>query len=260
MNKSVKSADRALDILELFASTDRKLALRDVVGILDLPKSSAFMLLGTLSARGYIERGTDDLYTLAATMKSGHWVGGISGRIYRTAQPHLDHVLAAQEETVILGAPTAALDIRLLSHRISPLAIRFEPTTNPVIPGWCSAMGHAILSRLPRDRIRRHLESFSRTPLTPHTTTDADHIIARLDQALMQGFSLNIDERFEGASGAAVPICAPDGTPHAALNCVTVTPRFRRKQTAIIESLMSAARQIEEDVFQASHLTTEQSA
>lgn len=257
MNASVKSADRVLDILELFASTDRALALRDVARILGFPKSSAHMLLGTLTARGYLVRATDDLYRLAPAMDQGGWVGGIAGQIFRAAQPVLDRLVREQEESIVLGAPTARLDVRLLSHRVSPQVVRYDVTTMPVIPGWCTAMGHAILSRLPEDRVRAYLDETDRSAETPQTVTDIDAIIDKLAQHRARGHSLNIDERFEGASGAAVAICDPAGHPHAALNCVTVTPRFLRKQSTLVAALKSAAAQIEAEVFGKAALTTE---
>ncbi len=260
MNASVKSADRVLDILELLASTDRALGLRDVVRILGLPKSSTHMLIGTLTARGYLVRTADGLFRLAPAMDQGGWVGGIAGQIFRAAQVQLDRLVRDQEESIVLGAPTAGLDVRLLSHRISPQAVRYDVTSMPVIPGWCTAMGQAILSRLPEGRVRAYLEGIERVQATPRTVTDVDAIMERLAVHRMRGHALNIDERFEGASGAAVPICDPNGQPHAALNCVTVTPRFLRKQGAIVAALKAAVAGIEAEVFGKARSQSELSA
>lgn len=249
MNANVKSADRVLDILELFASIDRPLALRDVTRILGLPKSSGFMLLATLTARGYLVRDDDDLYRLAPAMVEGGWVGGYLAQVFRAAQPWMDRLLAGHSESLVLGAPTAGFDVRLLSHRISPLAVRYDVKHQLVIPGYCTAMGHALLSQMPADDVRAYLEATDRAALTPYTLTDVDEIMERLGQDRAQGFALNIDERFEGAAGAAVAICGPNGTPYAVLNMVTVTPRFRRKQAVIVGALMEAAAAIRAEVF-----------
>lgn len=260
MDNQVKSARRVLDIVELFASSDRALALRDVVKILGLPKSSTHMLIGTLEHRGYIVRDEDERFRLALSLREGGWVGGVPGQIYRTAQPWLDRLLDAHEESVVLAAPTPGLDIRILSHRISPLAIRYDVSRTPVVPGYCTAMGHAVMSFLPEDDVRRYLEGTDRVALTDKTLTDVDDIIARIAQDRAQGFALNVDERFEGASGVAVAICDPHGHPHAALNIVTVTPRFRRKQKAIVAALLEAARGIESEVFKEKSRSEEISA
>jgi len=250
MNVTVKSARRVLEILELFASTDRPLALRDVAAVLALPKSSAHMLLGTLERRGYLVRSDGDRFALLPAMRdAGGWIGGPAGQIFRAAHPVLDALVDRFQETVVLGAPTDGLDIRILSHRPSPQAIRYHVSQTPVIPGYCTAMGHAVLSRLPEDEARAYLERIDRPQLTPQTLTELEAILARLRQDRAQGFALNIDERFEGASGAAVAVCTPDGRPHAALDIVTVTPRFCRRQGEIVSALIEAARGLEASVF-----------
>ncbi len=246
MNNVVKSAGRVLDILELFASSERPLALRDVASILGLPKSSAHMLLGTLEQRGYIVRVAGDGYSLLAVLDdAGGWTGGVAGRVFRAAQPVLERLLRQIKETVVLGMPTPGLDIRIVSHRVSPQAIRYDISDVPVIPGYCTAMGHMILCHLPEEEVRAYLARTELIRLTPRTLTDPEAIMARLRQCRARGYALNIDERFEGASGAAVAIRDRDGRPQAAINIITVTPRFRRLQSDIIAALTAAARELE---------------
>lgn len=246
MNDPVKSAGRVLDILELFASSERPLALRDVASILGLPKSSTHMLLGTLEQRGYMVRVAGDGYSLPAVPDDASgWIGGMAGRVFRAAQPVLERLLRQIRETVVLGMPTPGLDIRIVSHRVSPQAIRYDISDVPVIPGYCTAMGHMILCHLPEEEVRAYLARTKLIRLTPRTLTDPEAIMARLRQCRARGYALNIDERFEGASGTAVAICDRDGRPQAAINIITVTPRFRRLQSDFIAALTAAARELE---------------
>ena len=58
---SVKSADRTVDLLELLSRTSEPLTLSEIQRALSYPKSSLFVLLRTLVARGWVEtdrRGT----------------------------------------------------------------------------------------------------------------------------------------------------------------------------------------------------------
>jgi len=255
MNASVKSARRVLEILELFASTDRPLALRDVAAILTLPKSSASMLVATLVQRGYLLRDEDGRFSMFPEMRETNWIGGSAGRVYAAAQPVMDRLVDELEETVVLGAPTSDLEVRIISHRTSPQEIRYEVRdlyrrgTRPVIPAYCTAMGHAILAHMPERDVRGYLERTSLTALTPYTLTEPGAILERLALDRRRGYSLNIDERFEGASGAAVAVCDARGRPHAALNSVTVTPRFLRRQNEIVAALSEAARYLSQTVF-----------
>jgi DNA-binding IclR family transcriptional regulator len=250
MNDTVKSAGRVLDILELFGSSERPLALREVSAILGLPKSSAHMLLGTLERRGYLIRSGRDGYKLPTSADgSGGCFDSVAAQVFRAAQPVLERLLKEIRETVVLGMPTPELDIRIVSHRVSPQAIRYDISDMPVIPGYCTAMGHMILCHLPEDQARAYLARTELTALTPRTVTDPEAIMARLRQCRARGYALNIGERFEGGSGAAVAICDGQGRPHAAMNIVTVTQRFRRLQPEIIAALAAASRELETSLF-----------
>src|SRR5262249_28716311 len=77
MNNSVKSAARVLDILELLFRSEEPMALKDLVAILALPKSSAHALMQTLQSRGYVERDAADRYMLNEFLRqSPGWIGG----------------------------------------------------------------------------------------------------------------------------------------------------------------------------------------
>lgn len=250
MNAAVKSAVRTLRLLELFASSERPLALRDVAAALAIPKSSTHMLLGTMISEGYIEESEAGGYVLAGTLCGPQgWVGGVTGAVLRAAGPELDRLLALFRESVVFGVPTLSGDVRIATSRQSPLAVRYDVSRDPIIPGWCTAMGHAMLSHLPEAEIRAYLDRTPRAPLTGRTITDAEAILVRLRHWRACGHALNVDERIDGASGAAVAILDPAGHPRAAINVVTLTPRFLARQAAILEALKTAARAIEAAVF-----------
>ncbi|MEM8740841.1 MAG: IclR family transcriptional regulator [Pseudomonadota bacterium] len=250
MNVAVKSAVRTLRILELFASSDRQLALRDVAAALALPKSSTHMLLATLMAEGYLETTPQGRYRMGTALGGEHgWVGGVTATILRAATPELDMLLTRFQESVVLGVPTPAHDVRIATSRQSPLAVRYEVSRDPLMPGWCTAMGQAMLAFRPEAEARAYLIGARRTALTEKTVTEVDAIMDKLRCWRALGHALNIDERFDGASGAAVPVRDPDGVPHAALNMVTLTPRFQRRREAIIGALTEAVQRIEARVF-----------
>jgi DNA-binding IclR family transcriptional regulator len=64
-----------------------------------------------------------------------------------------------------------------------------------------------------------------------------------------RGYSLSIDERFDGASGVAVPIIDGSGLPRAALNMVMLTPRFFKRKEVIIQEVKKSVKSIENTLF-----------
>src|SRR5258708_39307974 len=88
MNESVKSAARVLDILELLFRSEEPMALKSLVSILALPKSSAHALLRTLQSRGYVERDAADRYALNESLRqSSGWIGGPRAPLAAAARP-----------------------------------------------------------------------------------------------------------------------------------------------------------------------------
>lgn len=251
MNDNVKSAERTLDILELFALRQEPLALRDIAGQLGIPKSSALMLLRTLEGRGYLVR-EGDRYRLDPVGQDGGlgvngWVGGHTMRLIRVAEPIMRDLVERMEETAVLGAPAPDNDVRVIANLMSPLAVRYDRSRMTVIPSYCTALGQAMLAFQPEDAVERYIERCPFTPLTDRTITDPAAFRERLLQVRQRGWAINLEERFIGAVGIAVPILAA-GIVVGALNIGTVTARYRRRQRDIVAALQDGVAGIAEQI------------
>lgn len=250
MNTQVKSAGRVLDVLEFIASQDRPIFLRDVTAALAIPKSSAHMLLSTLCSRGYLIGSAGSGFQLATELATAPgWVGGHLRLITRIALPVMEGLVTELLETAALGVLTPEFDVRVVTYRNSPVEVRYDMSDTALLPGYCSAMGHLLLAYCDKADVKSYLDSTELEPLTPKTLTSTPAIQRRLRQVRNRGYSVHIDERLMGASGAAAPIIGPDGRIIAALNISTVTPRFQKKRALIIERVCAAARHVEDEAF-----------
>ena len=99
----------------------------------------------------------------------------------------------------------------------------------------------AILGNLPEEQVRAYLAGAELQPLTRKTLTDPEAILSRLRQCRTRGYSLNIDERFEGAGGAAVAIRDRVGRPHAAINIVTALTKAAQELEVMVFGAVSGA-------------------
>ena len=111
---------------------------------------------------------------------------------------------------------------------MSPLAVRYDRSRMTVIPSYCTALGQAMLAFQPDDAVERYIERCPFTPLTDRTITEPAALRERLLQVRQRGWAINLEERFIGAVGIAVPILAA-GVVVGALNIGTVTARYRRR-------------------------------
>lgn len=252
MNTVVKSAERVLDILEVFAMFRAPLALRDIAGQLGIPKSSALMLLRTLEGRGYLVRD-GDRYVLDPVWQSdeeggGCFIGGHTMRLIRIAEPVMRDLVDRLEETVVLGVPTLEGDVRVVANRLSPLTVRYDQSRISVIPAYCTALGQAMLAFQSQEAIDAYIARCPFEPLTDRTITDPQAFRARLAENRQRGWALNQEERFLGAVGLAAPILGQGGTVLGALNIGTVPVRYRRRRTTLVAALQRAVATVAEQL------------
>src|SRR5262245_3646464 len=112
----VKSAARVLDILELLCRSEEPMALKDLVSVLALPKSSAHALMRTLQSRGYVERDAADRYALnEALRQSSGWIGGPEAHLATVARPVMDQLRDELDESVFLGVRASRGDVKVIA-------------------------------------------------------------------------------------------------------------------------------------------------
>lgn len=101
---AVKSADRAIELLELLAGYNEPLTLSEIHRELNYPKSSLFVLLRTLVARGWVEtdrRGTGYSIGVRALLVGTSYLD--RDPVIRAATRVLEMLRAEVNETVHLA-------------------------------------------------------------------------------------------------------------------------------------------------------------
>jgi len=60
---SAPAVDRALDVIELLAASDRDLALSEILKRVHIPRQSLIRILNTLCDRGIVNRADQEAFT-----------------------------------------------------------------------------------------------------------------------------------------------------------------------------------------------------
>jgi DNA-binding IclR family transcriptional regulator len=252
-SKIVRSVDRALEVVELLASSERSLSLADLSAALNIPKSTLHALVWTLTARGWVE----------VEEQSGRFRVGLHallvGRSYvetdsvvAIASGALDRMAAETGETVHIGRLDGT-SIVYLDKRESVHPLRMFSAIGRHLPAFTTALGKSILALLPEDELKRHLPS----PLvqqTPNSLTDMDALLADLRQTRERGYAVDNEESNVGIRGFAVALRTSD-PPHDAISCAVPLARLRDddREASIVASLRQAAEDIRRRSL-ASHL------
>jgi DNA-binding IclR family transcriptional regulator len=189
--------------------------------------------------RGYVVRDEQGSYALNdAFRNSGFgWGADALARLTAIAQPAMNTLCEELGETVILGWLGDDGHVRFLAKSVAQTIVRYDVDLSSVSPAYCTAIGRVLLSRLPREQRDEVLASLPRSPLTPNTITDLNHVNARIDQAAKDGYTIVQEEYALDGVGIAMPICLPDGSALGALDVGCVASRFESKREKILSAM-----------------------
>ncbi|MEM1266288.1 MAG: IclR family transcriptional regulator [Pseudomonadota bacterium] len=222
---TVQALDRGLRIMAALADQDET-PLTDLALRTGLPASTAHRLLATLEHHGYVE--FDPITQGWSIGAEAHRIGAAFLRrsnIVAASGEAMRLLLAETGETANLAIPEGAEVIfvaQMESHH--PIRAFFRPGARAAM--YCSGIGKAILSALPRAEAERRLARVGLDAFTPNTLTRPADLWADLDLSARRGWAVDDEERYLGMRCVAAPIFAADGEPVGGLSVSGPTVRL----------------------------------
>ncbi|MEG3133900.1 IclR family transcriptional regulator [Rouxiella sp. T17] len=246
MSDVVRSAARALDLLEFFSNQSHSVSLASVAARFELPKSSALGLLRTLTSRGYLLKDNQGCYYINEAFKQHGfgWGGSALRRLTAVARPAMEEMATQLGETISMGVLTEEGNIKLILQSLSHQPIRYEADLAQILPVHCTAMGRILLSYKSETESQALLKDATLTRYSELTITEPEQVMQRIHEARQQKYCQVIDEYDVGGTGISVAVLDVYENPIAALNVSCVTARFADKKNAILESLFSEAAKL----------------
>lgn len=219
----IGSVAGTLRVLEVLGEAGGPLALGVIAQRVVRPKSTVHRMLASLVRLGYVEQASDARYRLTLKLwRLGITVPG-SLDLVRTAQPHLEALMGATDETVHLAVLESPVDIVYVAKVESPRSIRVQTQLGRLTPSWCTATGRALLAFLPAQRERALAGELPRR--TPATIVDPAALAAVLDEVARVGYAVTRGENHPEMGGIAAPVRDHTGAVVAA--CGIAVPIFR---------------------------------
>lgn len=155
----VRSALRALELLECFTPARPELSMTDLARKTGLPPSTTARLVSTLESSGYLRKTESGRYACAARLVSIALATLQGMSIYEVSLPHLTALRDATGETANLAVP--GQDGRpIYSRQVeSTRSIRHKVWLGETLPSEGTAMGDAMLGTLDEDGFAMRLGS-----------------------------------------------------------------------------------------------------
>lgn len=245
---TVKSADRALVVLELLAGRE-PMRLMDIADELGMPRSSTSNLLRTMALRRFVEM-TDDgrRYRIGSRMRELARASEREGDLVSLAQPLMDRLVEQTGETVQL-AQLEAMEVVYLAISESPHPMKLVSEVGKRLFAHGTGVGKTLLAQLDEADAEARLRSVELARFTPATVVDVDDLLDEMRVIRDRGWGTDDEEYVLGCRCVAMPVQGPRGDTIAAMSVSIPTPRYdeevgERALAALGEAVGELSRQL----------------
>ncbi|HVN41912.1 MAG TPA: IclR family transcriptional regulator C-terminal domain-containing protein [Steroidobacteraceae bacterium] len=230
---TVKSAARAIEVLELFRRKQRALSSAEVSRALGYPKSSTNVLLRSLTAQGYLvlDARTLRYFPSLSVTRLGEWIPRalvISGHVAEI----LEDIHAATQETVTLSV-LSDLSVTFLKVIPGTYPISLQMTEGFVAPLFTTAIGIAILAQLREEELEELVHKANLRARRRDARVDVEALRAALQETREKGFCVRYDAVISDTGAIGIPFPSDvEGFPMA-LGVAGLSSRIRRHEKLI---------------------------
>ena len=244
--EQVSSILRALQILECFMDRETEWTLKELVDHLDLPTTTVFRQVSTL---------TDRQYLVQDPVRKSYRVGprlmllasAILGQsdLRRVARPELEHLSDTVKETINLSV-LLEHDIFYLDKVETHRSIVCNTQIGGRAPAYATSSGKVMLAGQKADYIDDYCDWMSRKakPLTENTITDPEKLRGELVQARLKGYAMDNGEIEAGLICVAAPIYDMNRTILAAVSISGPDYRMKEDEEFMIREVRQTAENI----------------
>lgn len=240
-----RSVRRALEILEFLLQRGEPATVAGIVAALQIPKSTAYELVRTLSESGYLE---------PARRGAGVYLGrklfelGMAYRsqvdLLRDGSQIVEELRDATGETVQLSVLENDMMLVLLKEEGSH-PIRIISRVGSRVPVNWAAAGRLLVSDLDDAALGALLERSVRQSPTGRSLTDVPKLIQQIRKFRKQGYATELNETNEHAGCVAAPVIDGSGRCIAAISIVAPEHRLgKANREALIRKVQEAAAKL----------------
>ncbi len=236
---------KGLSVIEAFGKGQGRLTIAEVARLSGLDRASARRCLLTLVEQEYAT--SDDRYfeLTPRILKLGHsYLSASLPQLIRPALASLADRLGESCSAAVLDYTEVVYIARASKHRV--MGTGLHPGSR--LPAYCTSLGRVLLATLSDKEARKVVEASDRVPLTEHTLTSVDAIMAELIKVREQGYSYIDQEVAMNSRSIAVPIRNFNGQTIAAitvgLHASRCTPE--RMKDEVLPALFDTQTQLAE--------------
>jgi len=239
--KPVKSAERALTVIELLTEKVDGLTFSEFEERTGWPRSSLYNLLRTMAERRHLGY---DSHTHRYRIGIRIWEAGeafISDNdLAIEAQPFLKEASRQLDETVQLAVLDGMENVYVAKVETDHF-LRLVSKIGSRLPAYATGLGKVLLAALPERELLARLENETLEPFTAKTITSVDRLLDELRDVCKRGYAIDTGEFTQGVYCVAVPVRARGKVVAAMSSSVPDVRVSDRLRTAMFETLAEQA-------------------
>lgn len=221
----VQSLERGLRVLRCFTPANPTLSLQEIADQLGIPKGSAFRMVATLEALGYLKQDPQSKRYRVDIGVLELGFACLSGMGYPdVALPYLERLANDTQESASM-AVLDDLDIVYIARASIKRVMSINLAVGSRLPAYSTSMGKVLLAFLDDDVLEDRLARLRPESHTPYTITDVDALRSHLMDVRASGYALNDQELEIGLRSVAAPVRDGTGAVVAAINVSMVAAR-----------------------------------
>ncbi len=221
---------KTLDILETIRGSRSGITLANLARVLAIPKPTAYRILATLEARGYLARNQKSGYQMTRKFFELQYRESDEQRLTQASLPIMERLVDSCRETVNLGILDAG-EVVVIGTVESPQAIRMSSKVGNRRYLHATALGKVLMSGLSDQEVLR-LVRIKRLPrLTPNTLVTQQAVLSEIRNVRKQGYAIDNEENEPGGRCLGAPILGPGERVIAALSISA--PLFRMEMSRL---------------------------
>jgi IclR family acetate operon transcriptional repressor len=238
MTATIKSVEKAIDLLFLFDGDRTVMDVKTIAQRLGIPLRTTYRLANTLRQRNVItiEEGTG-LCRVSPRLRRLLAAIDDSGDVSRISVPFLAALARTTGETAQLFLPHAD-EVVLVETAESPHALRVGPRRGQHIPLHCGAGAQAVFAFQSPEEWQAYAERSGLKKYTPNTLTDPVQLLRRLRGIRRSRFAVSHQEFVPGVRSLAVPIQDATGRVIGSLGLVGPESRLTSLRARELKGVM----------------------
>ncbi|MCG1024886.1 IclR family transcriptional regulator [Dehalobacter sp.] len=241
----VQTVERALDILEVLASSIEPFGVTEIGSRIGLHKSTVHRILQTLCYRGYVEKEKDrERYRLGIKIVELGNAFFNQLEVRKIAERYLESLARTFDEVVHLVLFDNG-EVVFIDHKESSQLIGMHSKVGSRGYMHSTAVGKAILSTLPEEDVRLILQKKGMPYFTQQTITDPEKLIEQLREIRKTGIAVASEENEVGIINIGTPIYDYSGR---TIGAISISGPINRLKEKGIEKVGQEIKRVGQDI------------